>query len=65
MRRRRILLAGIVALMPKCVIFGELVGTVAFVGGQGKQWVGYLLNNLIAFGINAYQWATVARGKEE
>ena len=40
-RRRRILLAGFVARMedtrlPKCVIFGELVGGAGCVEGQGK-----------------------------
>ena len=72
MRRRRILLlAGIVEGMedtrlPKCVMFGEVVGGAGFVGGgQEKVWVGYLLDDLIAFGINTHQWATAAQGKGE
>ena len=41
MCRRRILFAGFVACiedmaLPKCVIFGELVGGAGFVGGQEK-----------------------------
>ena len=58
MRRRRILLlAGIVEGMedtrlPKCVMFGEVVGGAGFVwGGQEKVWVGYLLDYLC---INPY-----------
>ena len=52
MRSRRILFAGFVVRMedsrlPKCVLFGELVG------GQEKEWIiGCLLNDLRAFGIN-------------
>ena len=42
MCRRRILFAGLVAGMedttlPKCVMFGELVGGVGCVGGQEKE----------------------------
>ena len=42
LRRRRILFAGFVARiedtrLPKCVIFGELVGVVGCVGGQEKR----------------------------
>ena len=43
MRRRRILLAGIVEGMEdtrlsKCVMFEELVGGADFVGGCNKKW---------------------------
>ena len=56
MRRRRILCAGFVARMedirlPKCVIFGELVGGSGCVEGQEKKWVGCFLDDLRAFGI--------------
>ena len=42
LRKRRILFAGFVARMedtrlPKCVMFGELVGGVASAGGQEKE----------------------------
>ena len=75
MRRRRILLllllAGIVEGMedtrlPKCVMVGKVVGGAGFVGeGQEKVRAGYLLDDLIAFGINTHQWATPAQGKGE
>ena len=70
MRKRRILLTGIVVHMedtklPKCVMFGELVGGAGFVGGGGKVWVGYLLYDFIAFGITAHQRATAAQGTGE
>ena len=58
LRRRRILFAGFVARMedmrlPRCVIFGELVGGAGCVGGQEKEWMGCFLDDLEAFGINA------------
>ena len=58
LRRRRILFARFVASMeetklPKCVMFGELVGGAGCVGDQEKEWMGYFLDNLKAFGINA------------
>ena len=60
LRRRRILFAGIVARMedtrlPKCVMFGEMVGGAGCVGGQEKEWMGCFLDDLRAFGINADQ----------
>ena len=70
LRRRRILFAGFVARMedarlPKCVMFGELVGGAGCVGGQEKEWMGCFLDDLRAFGINANQWATAAQDEEE
>ena len=45
--------------LPKCVMFGEMVGSAAgCVGGQGKEWMGCFLDDLRAFGINADQWMT-------
>ena len=43
LRRRRILFAGSLACMeytrlPKCVMFGEMVGGAGCVGGQEKEW---------------------------
>ena len=66
LRRRRILFAGFVARMedtrlPKCVVFGELVGGAGCVGGQEKEWKGYFRDDFRAFGINADQWTTVAQ----
>ena len=70
LRRRRILFAGFVARMedtrpPKCVIFGEMVGSAGCVGGQEKEWMGCFLDDLRAFGINADQWTTVAQDEGE
>ena len=70
LRRRRILFAGFVARMedtrlPKCVMFGEMVGGVGCVGGQEKEWMGCFLDDLRAFGINADQWTTAAQDEGE
>ena len=66
LRRRRILFAGFVARMedtklPKCVMFGEMVGGAGCVGGQEKEWMGCSLDDLRAFGINTNQWTTAAQ----
>ena len=58
LRRRLILLAGFVARMedkrlPKCVMFGEMMGGAGCVGGQEKEWMGCFLDDFRAFGINA------------
>ena len=37
------------------------MGGVGCVGGQEKEWVGYFLDDLRAFGINADQWTTAAQ----
>ena len=60
LRKRRIFFAGFVARMedmrlPKCVMFGELVGGEDCVGGQEKEWMGCFLDDLRAYGINADQ----------
>ena len=65
-RRRRVLFAGFVARMedtrlPKCVVFGQLVGGAGCMGGQEKEWMGCFLDDLRAFGINADQWTTAAQ----
>ena len=70
LRRRRILFAVFVARMedtrlPKCVIFGELVGAAGCVGGQEKEWMGCFLDDLRAFGINTDQWTTAAQDEGE
>ena len=51
--------------LPKCVMFGELVGGTGCVGGQEKEWMGCFLDDLRAFGINADQWATAAQDEGE
>ena len=70
LRRRWILFAGFVARMegkrlPKCVMFGELVGGADCVGGQEKQWMRCFLDGLRAFGINADQWTAAAQVEGE
>ena len=69
-RKRRILLAGFVARiedtrLPKSVMFGELEGGVGYVGGQEKEWMGYFLDGLRAFGFNTDKWTTVAQDEGE
>ena len=64
--RRRILFAGFVARMedtrlPKCVMFGELVGGAGCVEGQKKEWIGCFPDDLRAFGINTDKWTTAAQ----
>ena len=51
-RRRRILFAGFVVrvedtILPKCIIFGELVGGAGCVWGQEKKWIGCFLDGLL------------------
>ena len=70
MRRRWILFAGFIARMEdtrltKCVMFRELVGGAGCVGGQRKEWMGCLLDDLRAFGINTDQWMTAAQDEGE
>ena len=70
MRRRRILLAEFVVRMddtrlPECVMFGELMGGASCVGGQKKEWIRCLLDDLRAFVINADQWTTAAQDEGE
>ena len=47
--------------LPKCVIFGELVGGAGYVGDQEKEWMVCFLDDFRAFGINADQWTTAAQ----
>ena len=47
--------------LPKCVMFGEMVGGAGCVRGQEKGWMGCFLDDLRAFGINADQWTTAAQ----
>ena len=70
LRRRRILFPGFVARvehtkLPKCVMFGGLVGGAECVGGAGKRVDGVFSGRprFRAFGINADQWTTAAQGK--
>ena len=51
--------------MPKCVMFGELVGGAGCAGGQEKESTACFLADLRAFGINADQWTTAAQDEGE
>ena len=51
--------------LPKCVMFGEMVGGAGCVGGQEKEWMGCFLDDLRAFGINADQWTIAAQDEGE
>ena len=70
-RRRRILFAEFVARMedtklPKCVMFGELLGGAGCERGVEKELMGCFLDELRTFfGINADQWTTAAQDKGE
>ena len=66
LRKRRILFAGFVARMeesrlPKCVMFGEMVGDAGCVRGQEKECMGCFLDDLRALSINADQWTSAAQ----
>ena len=70
LRKRRILFAGSVARMddprlPKCVMFGELVGRAVSSWGQEKEWMGCLLDDFRAFGIDPDRWTIAAQDEEE
>ena len=67
---RRTLFTGFVARMedtrlPKCVMFEDLVMGVGCVGGQGKEWMGCLLDDPRAFGVNADQCTTADQDEGE
>ena len=51
--------------LPKCVMFGEMMGGAGSVRGQEKEWMGCFLDDLRAFGINADQWTTAAQDEGE
>ena len=70
LRKRRILFAGFVARMedtrlPKCVMFGELMGGAGFAGRQEKEWMGCLLDDLRVFGIHPDKWTIAAQDEGE
>ena len=70
LHRRQILFAGFVARMedtrlPKCVMFGEMVGGAGCVEGQENEGMGCSLDGFRAFGINADQWTTAAQDEGE
>ena len=52
-------------ILPKCVVFGGLVGVEGCVGGQEKEWTRCFLDDIRAFGINANQWTTAAQDERK
>ena len=70
LRTKRVFFAGFVARMEdtrllKCLMFGEMMGEAVCMRGQEKEWMGYFLDDLRAFGINADQWITAAQDEGE
>ena len=70
LRKRRIVFAGFVVRMeetrlPKCVVFGELVGGAGSAGGQEKKRMGSLLDELRVFGIHPDKWTIAAQDEGE
>ena len=51
--------------LPKCVMFGEMVGGAGCVRAREKEWMGCFLDDLRAFGINADQLTTAAQDEGE
>ena len=49
-------------ILPKRVVFGERVGGAVSAGGQGKEWMGCLLDDLRAFGIDP--WTIAAQDED-
>ncbi|CAN0122581.1 unnamed protein product [Ascophyllum nodosum] len=47
--------------LPKCVMFGQVVVGAGCVGGQEIEWMGCLVDDLRAYGINPDQWTTAAQ----
>ena len=70
LRRRRTLFAGFVARMedtrlPRCVMFGQLVGSAGCVGDARKRVDGVFPGRPQIFGISAEQWTTAAQDEEK
>ena len=65
-RKRRILFAGFVARMgkerlPQRVMFGELVGGKGYSGGQEKDWLACLKEDMSVFGMKFEGWRKAAQ----
>ena len=65
-RRRRILFAGFVARIEEerllqRVMFGELVGGKGYSGGQEKNWLAHLKEDMSVFGMKFGEWRKAAR----
>ena len=65
-RKRRILFAGFVARMgeerlPQRVMFGELVGGKGYSGGQEKDWMAHMKEDMSVFGTKFEGWRKAAQ----
>ena len=65
-RKRRILFAGFVARMgerrlPQRVMFRELVGGKGYSGGQEKDWIAHLKEDMSVFGMKFEGWRKAAQ----
>ena len=65
-RKRRILFAGFVARMreerlPQWVMFGEFVGGKGYSGGQEKDWMDHLKEDMSVFGMKFEGWCKAAQ----
>ena len=65
-RKRRILFAGFVARegeerLPQRVMFGELVGGKGYSGGQEKDWMDHLKEDMSVFGMKFEGWRKAAQ----
>ena len=65
-RKRRILFAGLVARMeegrlPQREMFGELVGGKDYSGGQEKDWMAHLKEDMSVFGMKFEGWRKAAQ----
>ena len=52
-------------LLPKCVMFGELVGGAGCMGGQEEEWMECFRDDVKASGIKVDQWTTAAQDEGE
>ena len=65
-RKRRILFAGFVARiweerLPQKVMFGEFVGGKGYSGGQTKNWMDHLKEDMSVFGMKIERWRDAAQ----
>ena len=66
MRKRRILFAGFVARMgeerlPQRVMFGEFAGGKGYSGGQEKDWMDHLKEDMSVLGMKLDGWRKAAQ----
>ena len=65
-RKRRMLFGGFVARvgeerLPQRVMFGELVGGKGYSGGQEKDWLVHLKDDMLVFGMKFEAWRKAAK----